>query len=219
MKVLLVNTFDRGGAAQACIRLHLALLREGISSKLLLLDKSDFTIPETYQFQHKLQHTSYIHNLTNKIKSKLGFGQNKKSYWYSAQDEEIEKLRAEALEYFSYPKTKFDITTSSLFQEADVVNLHWVANYIDWQTFFAKNNKPLVWTLHDENPFLGGEHYKEKIVGLDKFNNVELRKVDEAELKYEKSIIEYKIKALQKIKNSLYLVLSLKLDFTTISFK
>ena len=42
MNPLLINTFDTGGAAKACIRLHNALLEEKIVSKLLLLNKTNY---------------------------------------------------------------------------------------------------------------------------------------------------------------------------------
>ena len=51
-------------------------------------------------------------------------------------------------------------------QNADIINLHWVADFIDWKTFFKKVDKPLVWTLHDIGPFTGGCHYS---MGCDHF--------------------------------------------------
>jgi glycosyltransferase involved in cell wall biosynthesis len=56
----------------------------------------------------------------------------------------------------------------------DVINLHWIANlegtqgFLDYRRFFAALpiGAPLVWTLHDMNPFTGGCHYS---LGCDKF--------------------------------------------------
>jgi len=39
MKILHINTYDFGGAANACLRLHEGLLNSGIDSKVLLLHK------------------------------------------------------------------------------------------------------------------------------------------------------------------------------------
>ena len=36
MKILLVNTFDRGGAANACLRLQEGLLNDGLDTNVLL---------------------------------------------------------------------------------------------------------------------------------------------------------------------------------------
>ena len=45
--------------------------------------------------------------------------------------------------------------------EADLIHLHWVASFVDYGAFFRLLPKPtpLVWTLHDMNPFTGGCHY------------------------------------------------------------
>ena len=43
----------------------------------------------------------------------------------------------------------------------DVVNLHWIARWIDQPSFFASLplDLPVVWSLHDMNPFTGGCHH------------------------------------------------------------
>ena len=50
MKVVHLCTSDRGGAGLAASRLHIALLRDGINSSLLTLNKYTNIIPEHYQF-------------------------------------------------------------------------------------------------------------------------------------------------------------------------
>ena len=52
MKIVHILSIDKGGAAKACIRLHLGLLKLGVDSRLLVLDRSDYTIPETYQYRN-----------------------------------------------------------------------------------------------------------------------------------------------------------------------
>jgi glycosyltransferase involved in cell wall biosynthesis len=42
---------------------------------------------------------------------------------------------------------------------ADIVHLHWVAEFIDYQAFFDARPGPVVWTLHDMNAFTGGCHF------------------------------------------------------------
>ena len=44
-------------------------------------------------------------------------------------------------------------------READIVHLHWIGNFVDYKSFFSTVRKPIVWTIHDENPGLGGFHY------------------------------------------------------------
>jgi len=43
----------------------------------------------------------------------------------------------------------------------DVINLHWIARWIDQPSFFVSLplDLPVVWTLHDMNPFTGGCHH------------------------------------------------------------
>jgi glycosyltransferase involved in cell wall biosynthesis len=43
--------------------------------------------------------------------------------------------------------------------DADIYNLHWINGFIDPLPFFENVQEPVVWTLHDMNPFTGGCHY------------------------------------------------------------
>jgi glycosyltransferase involved in cell wall biosynthesis len=44
---------------------------------------------------------------------------------------------------------------------ADILHLHWVAHFIGYSEFFRRlpAGMPVVWTLHDMNPFTGGCHH------------------------------------------------------------
>ena len=44
-------------------------------------------------------------------------------------------------------------------KDADIIHLQWVGNFLDYETFFKNVHTPIVWTIHDENPGLGGFHY------------------------------------------------------------
>jgi glycosyltransferase involved in cell wall biosynthesis len=52
---------------------------------------------------------------------------------------------------------------------SDILNLHWVAGFFEYISFFREvpPNLPIVWTLHDMNPFTGGCHFDG---GCGKFN-------------------------------------------------
>jgi glycosyltransferase involved in cell wall biosynthesis len=45
--------------------------------------------------------------------------------------------------------------------QCDVVNLHWVTGFVDYESFFmhVPGHVPVVWTMHDMNVFTGGCHY------------------------------------------------------------
>lgn len=48
----------------------------------------------------------------------------------------------------------------------DVIHLHWVSGMLDYpQLEKIVNDRPVVWTLHDMNPFTGGCHYSEGCEG------------------------------------------------------
>ncbi|MEQ8336729.1 MAG: glycosyltransferase [Cyclobacteriaceae bacterium] len=69
------------------------------------------------------------------------------------------KLASSQTEIFSSPKTGFAIERNSMVHNSDVVNLHWVSNYINYESFFKEVKKPMVWTLHDLNILHGGYHF------------------------------------------------------------
>lgn len=72
-----------------------------------------------------------------------------------------EKCRYHTPVGFTSPITLYkSIAKHPWVQEADIVHLHWIGNFVDYESFFSAIDKPLVWTIHDQNPGLGGFHYK-----------------------------------------------------------
>ncbi len=148
MKILHVLSSDSGGAGIAAINLHKALLRQNIDSKVLCLTKDGSkNEAEVYQFRKKYP------SITRRLLNKVGIyklNSHKNDYLYQKAKGEFDAL--------SFPDTDFDITEDELFKHADIINLHWVGNFIDFSTFFDKNDKATIWTMHDKNPFLGCFH-------------------------------------------------------------
>lgn len=196
MKIFLINTFDRGGAANACIRLHKGLINEGIDSKLLLRSITIPNIPEAY----RLPVIELEKNIKNKLINK-SVNILKRLKLYKNRQEEFIKSRSKKLEWFSFPNSNYDITNHKLFEDADIINLHWVANFLDYTSFFKQNTKPVVWTLHDMNPFSGGVHYEEIFLGFDQFGFPIPRQVSDKEKMYSKKNIKIKKQALSKVSN------------------
>lgn len=62
---------------------------------------------------------------------------------------------------FSDDRTMFGVEPWSQCPNADVLQLHWVAGFLDYGAFFRwlPEKTRLVWTLHDMNAFTGGCHY------------------------------------------------------------
>ena len=146
MKILIVTSYDVGGACIAAIRLHKGLLEAGVQSRLLTLHRTSDEVPEHYQWQPP-------QSATAKFILKL------KKYRLHNQHQSF--IPGQSLSgVFSFTQAPYDITQDPNWAWADVVNLHWVNEFVDAASLFAKcGNKPLVWTLHDMQAFTGGCHY------------------------------------------------------------
>jgi glycosyltransferase involved in cell wall biosynthesis len=154
-KILILSAYDVGGASIASIRLHLGLLKLGVNSKLLTLHKSSSNIPEHYQFQPSS-------NWKEKVYLKLR-QRNEHKQRTSLELYENASLSGE----FSMPIASFDITKSPLWDWADIVNLHWVNEWISLENLLAKaRSKKMVWTMHDMHLFTGGCHYSHGCEGF-----------------------------------------------------
>jgi glycosyltransferase involved in cell wall biosynthesis len=210
MKILFVNTYDFGGAAQACMRLHIGLLNRGITSNLLLQTKYKTTIPNTYKFEKKevVAQISFWQKVKNKTKNiahefkiidikKLKEQQQK----IKTEEDVFLEQRHKSLTMFSFPNTKYDITENPLYKEADIIHLHWVADFLDYPSFFAKNTKPIVWTLHDESPFEGGEHYTESFLGITPEGKPIARTYTDIEKQWQDKILSQKQQIFDKKSN------------------
>lgn len=151
MKVLHLNTFDTGGAAIAAKRLHLALLEQGVESKMLFVNKASNAIKETFELEAR------TFTLWDRLKIKLKV-LLKQPIGYWQQLNHHLKGQDSNMGLFSLPYSDFDLNLNEHIKWADVINLHWVPSMWDYN-LFHKLNKPIVWTLHDMNPFTGGCHY------------------------------------------------------------
>lgn len=200
MKILIVNTYDRGGAANACKRLHLGLLDTGINSKVLLKSKQN-DWPESFQFVPEKNAPAF----QEKLKRKLKMLARELKLYKKKNDLDFKvtflNTRQKGLEMFSFPQSPLDITQSPLYKEADIINLHWVANFLDFESFFKNNSKPVVWTLHDMNPFSGGEHYEEVFLGIDNDGNPIERKKSEDEIRFSNQNLLLKKTILSQVDN------------------
>ncbi len=170
MKVLHVSTLDKGGAAIAALRLHKRLVAEGISSSFLTSSKSRNDIANHFEFTGTLLKTKPplpALTLSNYLQEKVTGHYRKELLAY----EKLVSYRRDIIfpntendidtfEMFSFADSAYDITSTACYQEADIIHLHWVAGFLDYESFFDRNKKPIVWTLHDENPILGAFHYQ-----------------------------------------------------------
>lgn len=145
MKIAMLSTFDRdGGAAIAASRLHRGLRLLQQDSWLLVKCKSGHD-----------PHTVQVDPPGPEIRKREGFFRLIEERSYARNRSSLSNTR------FSLPYPGRDISKHSIIATADLVNLHWVALFQSAENVASlqATGKPLVWTLHDMNPFSGGCHY------------------------------------------------------------
>ncbi len=204
MKILLVNTYDGGGAANACLRLNRGLIQQDVETKTLVLRKknSSNTIVEfdklpKYDLSERIINKYNLLSVPLRLPHITTNEEKEKAYIHDM----IYKVRPQGLDTYSLPTSRYDITENKYYKEVDIINLHWVANFLDYPSFFKKNNKPLVWTLHDQNPFSGGDHYQNLIYGISQDGKPIQRIYSDKELEEEAKHIQTKKKGLENIEN------------------
>lgn len=147
LKVSIINTFDiAGGAARAANRLHNALKDNAVDSSMFVMSKTstDPSVVESggYTSEDILDQNYVIRRLIQK-------------YYIDNSRTDL----SNTLFSFAYPGK--DLSANPLVKSADIINLHWIGWF---QTPVTIHNllqlgKPVIWTLHDMNPFTGGCHY------------------------------------------------------------
>jgi len=154
MRVALVNTMDvKGGAARAAYRLHKGLCGIGVDSTYYVRDR---TLPDP--------------TIRNFVPDPAAAAVRHRSACKAARDAAYDAYattRSPDIELFSQESVDGDENFFVQMPRANVVNLHWVAGFVDYRLFFTHRiPRPVAWTLHDMNPFTGGCHYDQ---GCDKF--------------------------------------------------
>lgn len=186
MRVLHISTSDRkGGAASSAYRLHTALNKKGISSSMYVLRRTvkDPSV-DVYRPLPGFFPMMKRYLVRNNIKRDF--------LPYKSR-------RSEAVaEYYSDDRSPEGLYLPALLPAADIINLHWVSEFLDHTSFFARKsiNVPVVWRLSDMNPFTGGCHYNEGcerfLIGCGKCPQL----VSDEELDLSRRIFERKKKAL-----------------------
>jgi glycosyltransferase involved in cell wall biosynthesis len=140
MNILLVSTSEcSGGGAIAARRLMEALNKNGVKAKLMVRDKQSDAVT-----------VCQVGNKVPKMLERLAVlprcGFSRARLWQA-----------------DIANVGIDITRTREFREADVIHLHWVCQgmlSMDCIERIMKSGKRIVWTLHDEWPYLGVCHYR-----------------------------------------------------------
>ncbi len=152
LNVNLLTGLLGGGAANAARQLHRGLLQQGVCSRLYYaprLKESDIP-PQAFP--------AIWASTGNRLAKYLGFRAHRSHFKRQVRD------RPPGNEIFTSPRGAAETTwppTNHPSGPREIVHLHWVAKFIEYESFFRSlgPGQPVVWTLHDMNPFTGGCHF------------------------------------------------------------
>lgn len=150
------NSFLQGGAAVAAINIfeNVSPYFEGSTfffKRNISRRPSKLTRRDGFEKVFVSKTNNHFQRITNSIKARCHHKILKK----------YQSGRPGGYEQFSYAK-QFYKTPYSIFGDLpNIIHLNWIADWVDYSSFFSSipNHVPIVWTLHDMNPFTGGCHY------------------------------------------------------------
>lgn len=159
IKVVHLSTYSSGGAAVAALRIHNSLPPAVIDSSFLFRDGAVPAGIRKNVFKIAFPPVGLPARIARKIKRIL-------SGTEAGPQQQLKNKMASLLpqlqcEIATLPFAAIDVLQHPAIQAADIIHLHWIAGTINYPDFFNRINKPVVWTLHDMNPFQGIFHYKE----------------------------------------------------------
>ena len=139
MKVVHVGANTTGGAGLGMMGVHKALLSQGVDSKIITLrvNPGEENAPRI-SIVTMDQDCSSDAALLQKIKSKY-------------------RLPT------SLPTSSVRLEDHPFVKEADIIHLHWISGLVDIPTFFPKIDKPVIWTIRDENSMMGLYHFSREV--------------------------------------------------------
>jgi glycosyltransferase involved in cell wall biosynthesis len=147
MRILHLSTGDQEGAYGAAYRVHTALRRRGQDSTMLVVHRGrdDATISRFLPSK----------DLLSRVRRRIRRARIARDF------SRYRSTRPGGLERFSDDRSPFAAEFGKPLPRCDVVNLHWVADFLDYQSFFKSvpRRTPVVWRLADMNAFTGGCHY------------------------------------------------------------
>ncbi|MFC2023766.1 glycosyl transferase family 1, partial [Chloroflexota bacterium] len=152
MRILHISTNDiLGGAARAAYGLHTGLNRQGRGSSMLVAHRSS-NDPAVTAFRPPIW-PSVLLRLPGLLRQGL--------HWHLVG--QFRDKPSGDDEPFSDSSSPFGSAVVRQLPAADVINLHWIAGFVDQRSFFSRvpQSVPVFWTLHDMNAFTGGCHYDE----------------------------------------------------------
>jgi glycosyltransferase involved in cell wall biosynthesis len=148
LRVTHVSTYDSsGGAARAAYRLQEGLQRIGQTSRMFVLYKAS-NDSSVVRYEMKKDIFSRVKRTVRKEVIHRALN----SYRTPAANE---------LRFFADDRTPYGRDPWSQLPEGDVIQLHWVSWFVDYEGFFSAlpTGKPLVLTMHGMEAMTGGCYY------------------------------------------------------------
>lgn len=177
MKVVHISSSIMGGAGIAALRLHQSLMEQSDIESCLV---QRFPIDEEMSKAINIITANTDRNLITRIRKRLNV-HVEHYHW-----KELNK-HPQNYEIATFPTTSYRLDILPIVKDADIIHLHWVAEFLDYPTFFKNIKQPIVWTLHDINPLRGLFHFDS-----DRDKNIaEFGKVD-------KKAFQTKVRAINK---------------------
>lgn len=161
MKVTHICTSLDGGAGLCAKRIIKASRKIGVDARAVVMSGIHNETTDVIKYQYPWSSFKFIKK-TQAALSLLGL-------WPKdiREIKRIEKViyqeRAKNKTYYAFtpPFSIYkNIHNHPWVKNADLIHLHWIGNFVDYPSFFPQINKPIVWTLHDQNPGLGGFHHQ-----------------------------------------------------------
>jgi glycosyltransferase involved in cell wall biosynthesis len=136
------TTAVNGGAAKAAYRLHRTLAKEEVKSQMLVAQRCS------------AEEDILEYNPVKPAPAAMG-----RAFFRLGRRWHRPRFR-KAGAYFTPEWTLTGWRLTSQLPPCDLVNLHWVADLLDYRTLPQLTERvPVVWTFHDMNAFTGGCHY------------------------------------------------------------
>lgn len=145
-RVAHLSAYWKAGAVAMC-RTHDALRQIGVDSRVHVMEALDGSLANAHQLQRQQHQTS----LKLRLLGDPGSWQNR-----------IRKAGKTNARYelFTPPVAVAPHDISDCLGDIDILHLHWTGGCFDFEVFCAEVDVPVVWTLHDQNAYLGGFHYQ-----------------------------------------------------------
>lgn len=150
------SSFIDGGAGGAAIRLHQSLRGIGVDSRFVYSKDRNKSKAKSHLDVSHVEATWRPRGRWQRWTNGVGHHIKQKQFKFATRNQPGGR------DLFTSPHgrdgTEID---RSEFSAGDVIHLHWISKFIDWQQFFESIPRamPIVWTLHDMNPLTGGCHF------------------------------------------------------------